>query len=543
MSKKFLEGLTQLSDGRYKLIETMTLDSSKYEKLKLTESTKIVETSDGISYPVRSVYEFKIWDNNFNLNGRNYGQVIDKVMREKAITLGFTNHPKDGEEDVNNYFAVEKNPHLKDGWLCVDIYFVGNAGKLAEDILEVGGPIAVSSSALGDLDNKGNVLAEGFELERYADWVWMGANNQQQFLDDTKKAENVQKENKPIKKEVTIYNEDKNSKENTVKEIGEKTMNDKIVEKSLILNIKGMVKDAMQEEDLNSRLGKLDEALSYTVDLSDNKIKEEITVKMEETKSAINDLAEKGKSVDSLEESLAKKDEELSKIKEELEDIKIKYEESVKVFEASQGKEKEVMEALDVSVNILKEEITKLEQEKEEIQAVANTMVEADEFMKLKRKNEMLERRIKTKKSEKVSTSKVENKRRSKEEIEKELKAKKLEKRREEIREEMRKKRHAVKKANNEIIEEESNFLNEKVELYYNDLLKINEAFEDVRSDFEKCKSIREAQKLVVLDEEEEDIASKYVMKENITKDKKVEEKVKKPSSNIEKYLKQKNFV
>ena len=110
--KRFLEGLEQISDGRYKLIETVTLDSSRYSKLSLTENTKIVE-AHGENYPVRSAYEFKIWDNNFNLNGRNYGRVIEKVIQENAITLGFTNHPKDGEEDVNQFEIIEARDENK----------------------------------------------------------------------------------------------------------------------------------------------------------------------------------------------------------------------------------------------------------------------------------------------------------------------------------------------------------------------------------------------------------------------------------------------
>jgi hypothetical protein len=488
--EKFLEGLHKTEDGRYRLIETMILDSSRYTKLSMKES--VVKDQNGTQYPVRSCYEFKIWDTNFNLNGRNYGKVFNKVIQEKSITLGFSNHPEDGKEDVTKTYSVQKNPHIKEGWLCVDVYFVGESGRLAEEILEVGGPIAVSSSALGDLDDKGNVLEEGFELERYGDWVWQGANNQLQFRDDVI---TETKEEKSIEKEVTILKEDTDDHSQGVEKM------DTFMEKNIVINVKRMMKEAMKEEDLGKRLESLQEAYSFTIDLTDKTIQNDLNDKIKNTEKAMNDLAKKGESVDSLTEEIEKQNKKIQEMEVFYKELEEKYNESVKVYEASAKKEKEIIEKFDETIESLKKEIEKLTEEKELIEAEANTKVDPEIYLKLK--HAYFE--LKEKSISRHTTPTRE--------------------RREEILNNIRTARKNKK----------TFFKDRQVESYFNDLVRSNKDFKEYQSVFEECRSLEEAQKFVMDDREEDS----KIQRELIESTKKPE---KKPSSFLESYLKENNL-
>jgi hypothetical protein len=154
-----------------RLVETIIINRTSVRRLPLSENTI---TKKGKKYKCRAAFEFPVWRlDKKNLNERTYSTALaEKVVKEDLVTAGLTNHPKEGAEgNVNDIFAVERNPHIREGILFVDAYLVGSKGEHAKEIIEAGGDIGLSSSAFGDLDEAGNVLIEGFKIERYADWV------------------------------------------------------------------------------------------------------------------------------------------------------------------------------------------------------------------------------------------------------------------------------------------------------------------------------------------------------------------------------------
>ena len=322
--KKLVEGLKQRADGKYYLTESITFDSSRYEKLPMTES--IVKIDDK-EYAPYGKFRFKIWDSNFNANGRNYRKVINQVIRENRITLGFANHPE-GENDVTKTFAVEKNPLKSDGWLCVDCYLVGEQGKLVRQILEAGGTIGVSSSAWGDLDDEGYVLSEGFELERYCDWVDDPSNGYMHTKEESEVRENTDKENDNqinenieenvnTQKDTTIIKSDslENNKE-TIK-MGDLTKREL---REQVLFQESFNRQIKQKEMIKNPSEKLAGFIELTEMFDSDteklipEIQERVFTRIEELRNEVKEYSSKGLETDELKEKVNTLQEELEKV-------------------------------------------------------------------------------------------------------------------------------------------------------------------------------------------------------------------------------------
>jgi hypothetical protein len=442
----YTEGLKKLSDGRYRLIEKLTLDkNSIVKKVKLQEK-KLTETINNQELPIYGTYLIKVWaKSSFNKNQRNYSNVFNKVLKENKTTIGFCGHPEDGEEDYKNVCLIAKNPILvtdDDGeeWLAVEITLIGKPyGENFEAVLESGGFLEFSSAADGEVDDNGYVELDGFELLRWADIVVYSSNGQL-FFKDKGNIEDIPLSSKP---DNVIYDKDD---EEIQEQANSKSLNDltenhltiykeekeinrmetKLLEKVLEANIRALIKDADKTDSLEEKKNILTNALENSIELSDKTLKESITSKLAETEKAILDLAEKGKKVGALEESvttLSTEKDTLSKdietLKKEKEDLETKYKTLTEMYESKQYasaleeiedvKElKKINKELTKSNLSLKKEINKKEAEKKVLQsrsnlierkasikeALANTKVDVEIVTSLKEDNELLTQEV-----------------------------------------------------------------------------------------------------------------------------------------------------
>lgn len=416
---KFLEGAKKVGD-RYRLQEKIF---AKPEKIATTEKILI----EGKSYEPKTKYRFKVWDSNFNANGRNYANILNKVVKENRTTIGLMNHPED-EPDTRNIFGVEKNPRIdSDGWLSVEFYPCGEYGKLIADIIDNDGPLEISSSALGDIDNNGYVLEEGFELERYFDVVTDCSNRLIQFPNYTLKHEegNFEKisdegvSNREITESTVKLHRDNAVDSNNRGENSMPDSNEKLLKETMKMNIKSLVKDSDKTQNLHEKKEILESAHSYAQSLEEEKdLREDIEKKLEEVDNEIKKLSEKGLQTDSLTESVKKLTEdkkilmkEVSTLNEEIAKLEKKYKVVSSMYEEKQYKagEDEVKKNRRLAKEVcalklkLRRQSNALEEEKnkskimkiklERVEAIANTKVDAEVVKSLEEKVQILEQR------------------------------------------------------------------------------------------------------------------------------------------------------
>lgn len=520
----FLEGCKKVGN-LYRLFENTYLDRNSMEKIEISD--KLTESINGQEVPVYGAYLTKIWnEKEHNLNHRNYRRVIDQVIQENKVTYGLVNHPKEGEEDPARIYAIQKNPHRKDGWLVVETYFVGDYGKLAENALRLGGPLCVSSSALGDVDlDTGDVLpGKDFILERYGDWVFGPSNGAYQFLKDVAPSEVSMEERKPVVKELitektekkeivdenlTIYSKDNNK--------GETLMADKLIETNLTFNIRGLLKECDTLPTLAEQKALLETALEAAEQLTDKTLFEDIKKRLADNISKTTEYAEKGKTVDSLTESIKTLNEEkqklvedIEKIKKEKEDLVAEHTTLVKMYEEKQfdasDTEKAVVTKLNESVKqmkarngFLKKKIAYLTEKRDYFEALSNTKIDADYLVTAKLETEKLEEKY-HKLQESVASRKPKA-------VEKKI----------------------VEKA--VAPESKSSFAVKEVEDYFNRIMAKDASVKQFEPKFQKCKTLQEAQ---ILRMHTKDGTEPKVLEEKAEKPEvKVPEKAKKTSLEI----------
>jgi chromosome segregation ATPase len=381
--KKLYEGTERLEDGRYRIIEKMEMTPNRVKKLPLQESILI----EGSETPCRGAYTFKIWElDQKNLNERVYSTPLAKrVIEQDKVTLGLSNHPED-DGDVRDIFAVEKNPRVEEGWMVTDFFLVGDKGGHVKEILEAGGSIGVSSSALGELnESTGEVMVESFELERYGDHVMNPSNGyENQLVKTTQMGESVQnEENKPSEIDLTISNEltEKTERYNVMS-----TKEQKLHEKVLTTNIKALLKEAKNISDEYNRLNSLEEIMTYfDEDFANDGLRESVEVSIKETKTEIAELTAKGREAETLakkveeseeatktlEEAMAEKEKELAVLKEAMTETKKRYQ-RVKGLVEKSNDSKELTEKVEI-----------MEREKDEaVQGVVDNQSKLEEAEK-----------------------------------------------------------------------------------------------------------------------------------------------------------------
>ncbi|MDA3854682.1 MAG: hypothetical protein PF569_00375, partial [Candidatus Woesearchaeota archaeon] len=302
MVNKFTEGLEKVGD-RYRIYENVTVSKDDLVEVPIKEGT-IVETASGSKQLVKS-YRMNVWEQiNKNKNGRNYDTIFESVLGEKKVTLGLMNHPEgDADGSPKDIWSVQKNPLVENGWLTAQIDLVGDYGQLAEDVLEKGGSICISSSCLGRVSESGQIEKQGFLLERYGDWVLNPSNGFNHY-----KNEMQESTKEAVTENNTIIVENTNNDKEKLKETI--TMSDNRLVK---LNLKGMIREAEKASSNKEKLALLEEALSFCEDEDLKDIKESVEAKIETISESIQNRATEA---DVLEESVKEKEKEVSTVKE-----------------------------------------------------------------------------------------------------------------------------------------------------------------------------------------------------------------------------------
>lgn len=450
-NKRFLEGCEKLADGRYRIHEKMTVTPIKCKE-PITE--KIIVEGKEVS-PKRK-YTFLVWKKDIkprdgsgqNGNLRNYSDVIDRVIKENRPTFTLADHPQDGcDADSVRITGCGKNYRQLDGWLATDWYPLGEIGNRLADGFDLGVPATISSSVLGTLDDDGYVVNDSsFFLERILDnlidfpsnGVYHYADHNEHMNDDYSFEtisengfkESTQKENLTIldKQNITESAENTQNDKAVEKEsddsIGEEKMpentNDELIQQSMMLNIKSMIKDA---ENMDSPFDKKDALVSadcFAKKLTDDTLHVEICKKIEDTDNEIKELSAKGLQTDdlankckALEDENKKVSDELEALKAEKADIEEKLKTVTNMYEEEQYKasedELEKSAELEEKNHRLSKELCSLkaknrnlegmmrrnrrvlESKMNKLEAETNTMVDADVVVDCKKKIKKLE--------------------------------------------------------------------------------------------------------------------------------------------------------
>ncbi len=119
-------------------------------------------------------WEAQVWRIGvINLNGRVYtNELAQRIVADNRITLAYDGHDGDRNGDFAPVKAVCKNPFIKDGFLCVEVFITDEAYQATlEKISALGHPIGVSSVGYGETDEDGVVNVSTYELVRYLDFV------------------------------------------------------------------------------------------------------------------------------------------------------------------------------------------------------------------------------------------------------------------------------------------------------------------------------------------------------------------------------------
>lgn len=443
-NKKIYEGCEKLADGRYRIHEKMNAIPLKQE---IKEEKIIIE---GKEVNTKKHYTFMVWAKDLkprdfsgrNGNGRNYSDVIDYVVKENRPTISLTNHPEN-EVDMGKVNGVAKNVRMIDNWMCVDWYPADcEDGRRFSSVFDLGGNLCVSSSVLGELDDDGYViLNENFEVERLMDIVDCPSNGIYHYSNKIEKHSDegcgfTEISNEGLNENLTILDKQNitESTENTQNDkavekesddsIGEEKMpentNDELIQQSMMLNIKSMIKDA---ENMDSPFDKKDAlamADSFAKKLTDDTLHVEICKKIEDTDNEIKELSAKGLQTDdlankckALEDENKKVSDELEALKAEKADIEEKLKTVTNMYEEEQYKcsqsELDKTEELEEKNHRLSKELCSLkaknrnlegmmrrnrrvlESKMNKLEAEANTLVDADVVVDCKKKIKKLE--------------------------------------------------------------------------------------------------------------------------------------------------------
>lgn len=250
--------------ARKKLVETFQgswKEKAPIKRLPLNESKRMVE-SNGEKYEVLGAYKVPVWRlDKRNLNERVYStKLAEKVIEENKATYACDGHVDDPTyADVK---AVGKNPSIEDGIMYAECYFVEDEFfKKAERLIEAGVGLGLSSSAFGDQDDDGNILVEGFEIDRYFDFV-LDPSYEVYMTQETRKMENTEKTNETLVFEESTTNtiEEKTNTESEPMKDKEKLT---LEEKNIKLGVRNLMEKAEQKEHPKDRISAYREALDY----------------------------------------------------------------------------------------------------------------------------------------------------------------------------------------------------------------------------------------------------------------------------------------
>jgi len=247
--------------------EIIKFNGAKLEEKSLLTEKKVLEGKTVWRFPIARY-------DNVNANGRKYEKRLwQRVINEQKDAyqgnVGLADHPGDDEDgQFKNSAIVWLNMGLDEDTRTVwgEGVFVGNYGKLAEEILESGGRCGFSTSGWGELEesDKSTVRWDSYTLERPSDLVLNPSQgvygkydmrlNKNDGNDSTVKEEKTEKNEPSLKENV-----------NTMSKLDETaTMKlSKLEEKKFRRDVETFFEEAVSISDKPSRLAELEEILSY----------------------------------------------------------------------------------------------------------------------------------------------------------------------------------------------------------------------------------------------------------------------------------------
>lgn len=292
--------------AKQKLVENFSKDWKEplyIKKLPIQEDVDKKIVREGKEYPVLEKWEVPVWRlGKKNLNGRTYHESLGNRMTtvyKEAVTANLADHPAE-DGSVKDILSVSKNPHIREGILYVDTYIVDEAfEKKLHKMVEAGFGLGVSSSVLGDVDSDGNVIDESVELDRWFDYVTTPSYEvyvTSESLKQEKVKESVEKEN------ITIINKESKSMSDDKRQ--------QLLEKNTRLNLNKLIEDANTKTVISEKISAYNDVLSYVSDEFLPDVKKSIEEKIVTLQKESLELAEKGKTVDTLNESIQTKEAE-----------------------------------------------------------------------------------------------------------------------------------------------------------------------------------------------------------------------------------------
>lgn len=373
-------------------------------------------------------------------------------------------------------------------------------GQLAKEILEAGGDIGLSSSAYGDIDEKSKqIMLEGFEVERYADWVdspsyEVFATGEGKLDIEKKTTVEEQKKTELIEdKSTNITNTDKKTKEKTIM-AEKKETGLSIEEKNLKIGVSNLFKEVDNMDSPRKKLVGLAEIIEYC---NGEEFAQEYTEKAQTQIDTISEdlhkLAEKSKTQEtelkSLQEGKEDSDKSIEELTTELTELKVTMTEVTEKYDVATG-----------LLDDLKERENKLKEMLDVALAEKNGMVTASEYKELQLYVESIEEDLK-----KLKESNLEYRKRLKKNAKKKdedlndelinsLDEDETEDGKEDIKED-------AKDTGKEEIEEDDDgsyhfkWDNVDVQHYYEDLLEQNPNVEKIKEEILSKRTLMEAQK------------------------------------------------
>ncbi len=485
-----------------KLVENFARDWNQ-NTLPISEiivPKKIVE-ANGKKYEVAKAYEVPIWKlGEKNLNNRVYSKgLAEKVIEKNPKTFCLKDHPEDSDGSVDKIVAVAENPHIKENIFYADAYFVDeDFEKKVEKIIERGVGLGVSSSAYGDLDEDGNVMEEGFEIERYFDFVLNPSYQVYLTKESIKESELFSKKDKKEENKNTTTNIIENKKENIImetKNIQENTSKTKsLEEKNLRLGVRNLFKEADTKDSLQEKLEVYREVIDYCGDseFGEDYVKQAAD-KIEQIQQELYELADKGKEVDQLKEDTEKTHKELeekvSSLEEENTTLKEQYETATQLLDDMKSREAKIRELYEVAI-AEKNGMVTAEEYQETAVYLEGKEKELEEALEENRK---LKRKVKTYMERAAEGVKEAEKKKDDDEEEDD----------EEDEDEKKKDNGEKKKESASVVEKEDeddgyyHFKrdNKQVRNYYEDLVLENPNVEKIKDEILGCGTLFEAQK------------------------------------------------
>lgn len=358
-----------------RIVENFSVISNSYKRLPLQESViEVTEkaTGDTKQYKAKAVYTFPISrPDKENLNGRIYtSKLWEKVIKEKQAegSFGLMDHPEE-EGSTKDCFCVWRNLRFSEDkkFILCDAYLFGRWGQDVLEALEAGGKIGLSTSGFGEFEDDDKTLnPETYMLERVADFVF---NPSYEVFGEQKDLVESVKEN--VNTLEISPNED--NVEEIVMEKDTKKTSPSLEEKSLLLNLRNMFKEAKKHENVFERLESYKDLKTYFVEnMEDGGLRAQI------------EEAEKNDN-----ESIIKAVAEAASLKAEVESLKSELNESKAHFEENEGKLTESANKVAELEKQLEESKTELESVKKELKNSCDLL---DSFKEYSRKQKSIHR-------------------------------------------------------------------------------------------------------------------------------------------------------